>query len=60
MKLASLIFVIPLSIDQHHQFHGWLLAEAAVSIAIVTPLRKDCNFVVQNKFVTFWTADLSI
>jgi hypothetical protein len=48
MKLARLIFVIPLYIDWRRQFHGWLLAEAAVPIAIITPLlRDDCDFVAR-------------
>jgi hypothetical protein len=35
-------------IDWRHQIHGRLLAEAAVAIAMVTPLRDDRDFVAQN------------
>jgi hypothetical protein len=33
--------------------HGWLLAEAAVAIAMVTPLRHDCDFVALNDSLHF-------
>jgi hypothetical protein len=45
MKLARLTILIH-CIEQHRQFDGWLLAEAAVAITIVTPLCYDCDFVV--------------
>jgi hypothetical protein len=41
------------SIDWPHQIHSWLLAEAAVAIAMVTPLRDDCDFVAPNDSLHF-------
>jgi hypothetical protein len=40
-------------IDWRHWIHGWLLAEAAVAIAMVTPLRGDCDFVARNDSLHF-------
>jgi hypothetical protein len=35
--------------DQHRQFHGWLLFEAAMAIVtMVGSLRDDRNFVVND------------
>jgi hypothetical protein len=34
--------------DQRHQFHGWLLFEAAMAIAMVGSLRDDRDFVVND------------
>jgi hypothetical protein len=40
-------------INRRHQIHGWLLAEAAVAIAMVTPLRDNCDFVARNDLLHF-------
>jgi hypothetical protein len=47
MKLARLTCLIHCA-AQRRQFHGWLLAETAVAIAVVTPLCNDCDFAVRT------------
>ncbi len=40
-------------INWRHQIHGWLLAAAAVAIAMVIPLHNDCDFVARNASLHF-------
>jgi hypothetical protein len=40
-------------IDWRHQIHGWLLAEAAVATAMVTPLGHNYNFDARNDSLHF-------
>jgi hypothetical protein len=40
-------------IDWRHQIHGWLLAEAAVAIAMVTPLPDHFDVVARNDSLHF-------